>query len=249
MSLILEGQALTKTYRSQEEENRVLNGVDIAIERGEFLAIMGPSGSGKSSLLFALSTIDHIDSGKIIFENRDLATLHDDALSDIRRQSFGFVFQQPTMLKNLTLLDNILLPAWEEKGADKTGLLARANDLMTLAGLAGLEDREVTQVSGGQLQRAGICRALLHQPAILFADEPTGALNSKISQEIMSLFSAIHQQGTTIVLVTHDAKVAAVADRVLFMTDGHIQSEVTQNSADIENNLIHLREQMQDLGI
>jgi putative ABC transport system ATP-binding protein len=139
----------------------------------------------------------------------------------------GFVFQQPTMLKNLNLLDNIILPVAHEGNRNITKFTQKAKALMKKTGIDGLESRDTTEVSGGQLQRAGICRALINAPEILFADEPTGALNSKSAEEIMGLLVEINKEGTAILLVTHDPKVAAMADKVMFMKDGNIVSELT----------------------
>lgn len=222
---IIKGSKVAKTYGEGAEKSLALAGVDIEIASGEFTAVMGPSGSGKSTLLFALSGTDDISGGSVHFGGVELSTLSENGLADIRRTKMGFVFQQPTMLKNLNILDNILLPAVQEKKKDTAALAGTARGLMEKTGIAGLENRDITQVSGGQLQRAGICRALLRTPDILFADEPTGALNSKAAGEIMELLTAINREGTAILLVTHDAKVAARADRVLFMKDGEIVSE------------------------
>jgi putative ABC transport system ATP-binding protein len=222
---IIKGSHIVKKYGEGAETSTALNGVNIEISSGEFIAVMGPSGSGKSTLLFALSGTDEIDSGSVRFDGKDLAELKENQLADIRRTKMGFVFQQPTMLKNLNLLDNIILPAVREKRKDTAGISKKAGRLMAKMGIGGLDRRDITEVSGGQLQRAGICRALMNEPDILFADEPTGALNSKAAGEVMDLLSGVNQAGTAILLVTHDAKVAARADRVLFMKDGEIASE------------------------
>ena len=146
-------------------------------------------------------------------------------LADIRREQMGFVFQQPTLLKNLSLIDNIILPSLSDKKmTDK--LTKHAKNLMESVGIKELKDRKITQVSGGQLQRAGICRALMSQPSIIFGDEPTGALNSKAAQEIMDILLKINEEGTTIVIVTHDAKVAAQSEQVFFMEDGQIEENL-----------------------
>ncbi|WP_419820775.1 ABC transporter ATP-binding protein [Anoxybacterium hadale] len=186
---------------------------------------MGQSGSGKSTL-FALSGMDELTSGSVKFGSTELSALSENALADIRRTKMGFVFQQPTMLRNLNLLDNIILPAANE-GKRDTEKSQKAKALMKRTGIEELENRDITEVSGGQLQRASICRALMNAPEILFADEPTGALNSKSAEEIMGLLVDINKEGTAILLVTHDAKVAARAGRVLFMKDGNIVSELT----------------------
>lgn len=222
MSKLLVSEKIEKLFGSGDERRKVLDGVSMEIGGGEFVAVMGASGSGKSTLLYALSGMDGIDTGEVMFEGKPLSGLSDDALADLRRTKMGFVFQQPTLLKNLNILDNILLPQMRDHRRDAKKLTVRARALMEQVGIADLEQRDITQVSGGQLQRAGICRALMSSPKIVFADEPTGALNSKSSDEIMALFSGIHRAGTAILLVTHDAKVAARAQRVLFMQDGKI---------------------------
>ena len=223
---MITGKEIVKTYGNKAEKSNALNRVSLTIEEGEFVAVMGPSGCGKSTLLFSLSGTDHIDGGSVRLGDRELSNLKENELSDLRRRKMGFVFQQPTMLKNLNLLDNIILPAAQDHRKDMSGVTARARELMRQTGIEDLAARDITEVSGGQLQRAGICRALINSPDILFADEPTGALNSKVADEIMELFEEINHKGTAIMLVTHDAKVAAKAKRVLFMKDGEIVQEL-----------------------
>jgi putative ABC transport system ATP-binding protein len=224
---MITGKNIVKIFGKGNEQAKALNGVNVEIEKGEFVAIMGPSGSGKSTLLFALSGMDEITDGSVKYGDTELSKLSENALSDIRRTKMGFVFQQPTMLRNLNLLDNIILPAAHDSKKNTVKITQKAKSLMKKTGIAGLENRDITEVSGGQLQRAGICRALMNSPEILFADEPTGALNTKSSEEIMGLLVDINKEGTAILLVTHDAKVAARADRVLFTRDGNIVSELS----------------------
>jgi putative ABC transport system ATP-binding protein len=232
MKKLVIGERIVKSYGTGEERRVVLDGVSVDIHEGEFVAVMGPSGSGKSTLLHALSGMDTIDEGKVIFGGRELTSASEKELAEIRRTQMGFVFQQPTMLRNLNLLDNIILPALRDHRKHATDLVARARMLMKRAGISELEQRDITQVSGGQLQRAGICRALMNRPRIVFGDEPTGALNSRASQEIMSLFAEVNAEGTAVMLVTHDARVAAWAERVLFMRDGRIVSELALSRRD-----------------
>lgn len=226
MNSIITGKNIVKIFGKAGEQDKVLNGVNIEIAKGEFVAIMGPSGSGKSTLLFALSGMDEITSGSVKFGDTEISKLSENELADVRRTKMGFVFQQPTMLKNLNLLDNIILPTMHKGKKDIMKLTQRSKNLMKKTGIFGLENRDIMEVSGGQLQRTGICRSLMNEPDILFADEPTGALNSKSAEEIMELLLDINKEGTAILLVTHDAKVAARADRVLFMKDGNIVSEL-----------------------
>jgi len=252
MKNVVIGKNIVKTYGKGAQAANALDGVDIEIANGEFVAVMGPSGCGKSTLLFALSGTDQIDSGSVEVGGVELSKLNENKLADVRRTKMGFVFQQPTMLKNLNILDNIILPSLQEKKKDTATHLQKAKTLMEKTGIEDLENRDITEVSGGQLQRAGICRALMNEPEILFADEPTGALNSKTSEEIMTLLSDINKSGTAILIVTHDAKVAAKVDKVLFMKDGAIQSELrfdNQSQPSIEDKENQIIMQMREFDI
>lgn len=252
MKKIIYGENIVKAFGQGDEKRNVLDGVSIEINEGEFISVMGPSGSGKSTLLFALSGMDCIDSGKVAFNGRVLSSLREDELADIRRTKMGFVFQQPTLLKDLNILDNIILPSMRDNRKNAAKITDKARMLMKKTGIAELEKRSITQVSGGQLQRAGICRALMSSPEIIFGDEPTGALNSKSAQEIMAIFSGINAEGTAVMLVTHDAKVAARTERILFMKDGKIVSELKLpkfDGADIDGRVEEVNLKMREIGI
>ena len=252
MKKILSGKDIVKSYGKGKKTANALNHVDIDIFAGEFIAVMGPSGCGKSTLLFALSGTDTITGGTITFDSQELSKQSEDELSDIRRTHMGFVFQQPTMLKNLNVLDNIILSSLQEQRGKARPILKKAKALMQETGISGLEDRDITEVSGGQLQRAGICRAIMNDPQIIFADQPTGALNSKSSDEIMGVLSAINKNGTAILLVTHDARVASRAERVLFMKDGKLESMLSLGKYDghnMENRINQIRLKMRDFDI
>lgn len=253
MENILTGKDIMKIFGEKSEEVKALDKVSVSIAKGEFVAVMGASGGGKSTLLFALSGMDDITSGSVTFDGIELSGLNDRQLADIRRTKMGFVFQQPTMLKNLNLLDNIILPIVQNRaGMSLAQINQKARTLMEKTGIDNLENRNITQVSGGQLQRAGICRALMSSPDILFADEPTGALNSKASEEIMDLLSNINNGGTAVLLVTHDVKVAARASRVLFMKDGKIISELQLdkfNNCNIGSRADSILSHAQQIGI
>lgn len=252
MEQLLCGQEIIKTYGVGEEKHTVLNKVSVEIGSGEFVSIMGPSGSGKSTLLYALSGMDGIDSGEVIFEGKKLSGLSDDALSDLRRSRMGFVFQQPTLLKNLNILDNIILPQTRDHHRDVKQLTRKARLLMKQMGIEDLEQRNITQASGGQLQRAGICRALMSEPGIVFGDEPTGALNTKTAKEIMELFTKVNQEGIAILLVTHDPNIAARSERVLFLCDGEIVNECKLSKfsdKDLDKRVAEITKIMQSSGI
>jgi putative ABC transport system ATP-binding protein len=252
MENIVTGKNIIKIFGKGVEQAKALDMVNVEITKGEFVAVMGPSGSGKSTLLFALSGMDNISDGSVKFGDTELSELRENELADVRRTKMGFIFQQPTMLKNLNLLDNIILPAVRDGKKDTVALGQRAKALMRKTGIDGLENRDITEVSGGQLQRAGICRALINSPEILFADEPTGALNSKSAEEIMGLLVGINREGTSILLVTHDAKIAAHADRILFTKDGNIVSELPLqkfNGKDMEAKTEKVLAQMAAVGI
>lgn len=252
MKQLLTGKEIIKSFGEGEEKHRVLNGVSVEIENGEFVSIMGPSGSGKSTLLYALSGMDDIDSGEVTFEGEKLSGLSDDSLSNLRRSRMGFVFQQPTLLKDLNILDNIILPQTRDHHRDVKQLTQKARLLMKQMGIADLEQRDITQVSGGQLQRAGICRALMSDPNIVFGDEPTGALNTKTAKEIMELFTQINNDGIAILLVTHDPNIAARTERVLFLCDGEIVDECRFSKfteRDFDKRVSEITKIMQNIGI
>jgi len=247
---IIEAENIVKSFGAGDTPNRVLDGVSMKVKQGEFVAIMGPSGSGKSTVLFAISGIDGSDSGDVVFDGRNISGLSENDIADIRRTQMGFVFQQPTMLKNLNILDNIILPSLKDHRHSRDAIVKKARSLMKKLGIAHLETREINQTSGGELQRTEICRALMNTPKVIFGDEPTGALNSKTSEEIMAAFEQINAEGTAIVLVTHDARVAARAERVIFMRDGNIASEKRfSRSASIDERKQVVAETMQSLGI
>jgi len=249
---IVSGEQIAKTFQVGKEQHPVLLDVSVAINQGEFISIMGPSGCGKSTLLYALSGMDSIDQGQVIFDGMDLTTLSDKELADLRRTKMGFVFQQPTFLKSLNILDNILLPAMRDERKNVRALTERALQIMNKMGIADLAKRDITQVSGGQLQRAGICRALISKPQVIFGDEPTGALNSTSAQEIMDLLASINSEGTAVMLVTHDPKIAARTERILFMSDGAIVNELRLprfTGTDLDDRMVKVVSTMQKIGI
>lgn len=216
----LESQDLTKTYYSTDPPTQVINGIDLTVRKGEFLAVMGASGSGKSTLLYSISGMDRPTSGNVRLEGRDLTSLSDTEMSRVRLTKMGFIFQQAYFLSNLNIRDNILLPALKAAPKKKDAAIARVDALLERFGIAHVKQHGITQVSGGQLQRASICRALACEPSILFADEPTGALNSSMTTEVMDALTDVHSEGTTLVMVTHDPACAARADRVVYLRDG-----------------------------
>jgi putative ABC transport system ATP-binding protein len=244
MNTLLESKQLQKRYLlGKNNEQHVLKDVNLQIERGEFVSVMGPSGSGKSTLLYNISGMDRMTSGSVIFNGQELSALSEKALSNVRLNSMGFIFQHIHLLKNLSVFDNIILTAYLARNADRKTINQRAVELMEKTGISGIAEHDITQASGGQLQRVGICRALINAPDILFGDEPTGALNSKSSAEIMALLGEINRSGTTILLVTHDVKVAAKTERVLFMIDGRIVAEKRMGKYDETHDDIRSREE------
>lgn len=249
METIVSAKNLVKKFGTGAEARTVLDGVSLDIRAGEFVSIMGPSGSGKSTLLYALSGMDAVDGGSVRFRGEELSGMKEARLADARRRSMGFVFQQPTLLKVLNVADNVALPALREKAASSAAVRAKARSLMERVGIAELADRDVTRVSGGQLQRAGICRALMNDPVILFGDEPTGALNSAAADGIMDVLAEVHAGGTAVVLVTHDARVAARTQRVLFMRDGRIAGELALDGGDRATRREAVVARTRELGI
>jgi putative ABC transport system ATP-binding protein len=222
MKIILQAKALVKEF----EGIKILKGIDITVKEGEFLAIMGQSGSGKSTLLYNISGMDRATNGKIIFDGEDISNINDEKISNIRLKKMGFIFQQSHLLKTLSIGDNIVLPGFKAKVGSRENVSSYAKKLMKRMGIYHIADHDIKKVSGGELQRAAICRALINHPNIIFADEPTGALNSSVTKEIMDIINEVNLEGITVMLVTHDAKVAARSERVIFLSDGNITDEI-----------------------
>lgn len=211
-------EGISKSFK----DTNVLNDVSFGIEKGDFTAVMGPSGSGKSTLLYSVSGMDKISAGQVIFEGINISALSEEELASFRLTKMGFVFQNAQMLKNLTIYDNIILPGLVAKKELPEKIRKLASELMRRMAISGIENRDIKEVSGGQLQRASICRAMINNPEILFLDEPTGALNSEATDQVLEILEELNNEGMTIMIVTHDPRVAAKAKRVLYIRDGQI---------------------------
>lgn len=225
MNKVLQVKDLCKTYIIKKNSNNVLRNINFELEEGEFVTVMGPSGSGKSTLLYTVSGMDKMTSGKVNFNGRDISSLNKKEMSKLRLTEMGFIFQQMYMMKKLCVFDNIVLPAYQS-GMSRSEANKRAESLMRRLDIIETAEHEVNEVSGGQLQRACLCRALINEPKVIFADEPTGALNSKAAADVMRELVAANRDGTSIMMVTHSIKVAAMSDKVLYLMDGDIQGEI-----------------------
>ena len=225
---ILEVKDLCKTYIVNKRQNNVLKNVNFMIDEGEMVAVMGPSGSGKSTLLYAVSGMDDLTAGEVNFCGKNIAGMSERELADLRLDEMGFIFQQMYMLKNLTILDNIILPATQSKKQrePRRETMRRGQDFMRRLGIIAIADNDINEVSGGQLQRACICRSMMNEPKILFADEPTGALNKSAAGEVMEELVKLNREGTTILMVTHDSRIASSCDRIIYLLDGQISAEL-----------------------
>jgi putative ABC transport system ATP-binding protein len=219
---MIEIRGLKRHYDQGGSVVRALDGIDLDVARGEFVAIMGPSGSGKSTLLNVLGALDRPDGGHYRLDGVEVSALDDDAASDLRNRRIGFVFQAFQLLPRLDVLENVLLPRRYAREPDPEAP-ARARALLSRMGLGERIHHTPAQLSGGQMQRAAIARALLMRPALLLADEPTGNLDSKSAADVLALFDELHRDGQTIVLVTHDPEVAARAERTVHLRDGRIE--------------------------
>ncbi len=229
MTSLIEVKNLTKLYGQQGSVCQALHEINLEIDAGEFVAVMGPSGSGKTTLLNIISTIDKPTRGQIILDGRETGTLKEKELALFRRDVIGFVFQEFNLLNNMTIRDNIALPL-TLNNVNTEKILQKVGELTTLFGIDSQLDKYPYQLSGGQKQRAAVCRALVNNPKILFADEPTGALDSKAASELLTCFRNVRNQyGTTVVMVTHDASAASYCDRVLFLKDGIVSGKLETN--------------------
>jgi putative ABC transport system ATP-binding protein len=225
MRPVLELSGVDKSYASDGVTVEALRGVDLSVGAGEFVAIMGPSGCGKSTLLHLMGALDAPTTGEVLLEGTSMRALSDRQRTEIRRTRIGFVFQFFNLVPVLTVAENIALPAVVGR-APAAARAERLAELIAAVGLEGLEDRLPNQVSGGQQQRVAIARALFNRPAVLLADEPTGNLDHRSGREVLALFTRLHAEGQTVVLVTHDPAVAASAQRVVFLHDGALVADI-----------------------
>lgn len=227
----LEARDVWKTYQVGDQAPfHALSGVSLHVERGEYVALMGPSGSGKTTLLQLLGALDRPTAGEVLYDGAPLSHLHDKAIARIRGRTIGFVFQSFNLVPRLSSMENVMLPT-SFVGGPRAKRRARALDLLERVGLADRAHHTPAELSGGQRQRVAVARALVNDPLVLLADEPTGNLDSRTGSEILRLFDELHAEGRTILVVTHDANVADRADRILTMHDGRLVSQTPGGSA------------------
>ena len=225
---VIEVNNITKHYLLGSQTVEALRGVTFGIRQGEFIAIMGPSGSGKSTLMNIIGCLDSPTNGTYHLNNKEVSTLEGDELAGIRNREIGFVFQNFHLLARNSALDNVMLPL-KYAGFNRDAQLKKARETLSKVGLESRMNHQPSELSGGQQQRVAIARALVNNPSILFADEPTGNLDSQTGHDVMQLFHNLHQQGQTIILITHENEIAAEAQRVIYIKDGLIESDVKKD--------------------
>ncbi len=223
---LLQGRGLCKVFAQGQVKNKVLEQVDVDILEKDFTIIMGPSGSGKSTLLYALSQMDGVTEGTVSYKGKEITGLNEKQMAKLRAEEFGFVFQQTHLVSNLTLLENVAVAGFVSKKGSTSEIRHRAQTLLTRMGVEEAENRLPSQVSGGEAQRAAIARAMIGTPGLLFADEPTGALNRSHTREVLDLLTALNQSGQSILMVTHDLRAAVRGNRILYLEDGKILDEL-----------------------
>ncbi len=223
---VLKATGLCKSFANNGLQNHVLNHIDLEIYEGDFTVIMGSSGSGKSTLLYSLSAMDTVTSGQVIFKDMNITKLKETPLAILRRKDFGFVFQQMHLVSNLSIFENVAVSGYLAKDRGVRDVNRQTEDILKLLGIEEIKKKLPSQVSGGEQQRACIARALINNPALLFADEPTGSLNRKSGAEVLDLLTKFNEMGQTILMVTHDVKAAARARRILYLEDGKIVGDM-----------------------
>lgn len=237
---IIEAKELRKEYQTGKTTVPVINGINLSLYKGDFTVIMGSSGSGKSTLLYLLSGLEVPSAGEIWLEDKPVHTLDEKMMTLIRREYIGFVFQDFNLVPNLTFLENVLIPAYLVKN-DRKELQERAKVLMTKMNIIDLVDRLPSEVSGGQQQRCSMARAIINNPRVVMADEPTGNLNSSSSESVLDILTELNEQGQSIVMVTHEVKSACRANRIIFLKDGQIEDDLNfENGLGIEEKEIQL---------
>jgi len=224
--MIIKTKNLTKEYEAGSQIVRALNGIDLSVEKGEFISIMGPSGSGKTTLMNIIGCLDSPTNGTYQLNDKSVSQLDDDELAKIRNEEIGFVFQSFHLLPRSTALENVMLPL-KYAGCSENEAVERSKKVLEKVGLQDRVKHSPSELSGGQQQRVAIARALVNQPSILFADEPTGNLDSKTGNEVMNLFKELNSQGQTIIIITHEDNIASQSNRIITIKDGLIESDTT----------------------
>ena len=222
--MIIETKELKKHYQTGTQTVKALNGIDLSVNKGEFISIMGPSGSGKTTLMNIIGCLDTPTEGTYNLNNKSVSQLNDDELAKIRNKEIGFVFQSFHLLPRSTALNNVMLPL-KYAGCSENEAIKRSEDVLDKVGLMDRMNHSPAELSGGQQQRVAIARALVNNPSILFADEPTGNLDSKTGADVMNLFKELNNQGQTIILITHEDNIAAQSNRIITIKDGLIKSD------------------------
>ena len=222
--MIIKTENLTKDYETGTQVVSALKGINLSVEKGEFLSIMGPSGSGKTTLMNIIGCLDSPTNGSYFLNDKSVSKLDDDELAKIRNDEIGFVFQSFHLLARNTAFDNVMLPL-KYAGISKEEATKRSNDVLDLVGLSSRAKHTPSELSGGQQQRVAIARALVNEPSILFADEPTGNLDSKTGQDVMKIFKDLNKNGQTIILITHEDSIAKQSNRIITIMDGLIKSD------------------------
>lgn len=228
--ILISARNLKKDFNTGGITQTIFENLDLDIYKGDFTVIMGSSGAGKSTLMYSLSGMDRPTAGTIMFAEKEITKCNDDQLAVFRRKNCGFVFQQIYLLEKMSLMDNVLT-AGNLCGKDKKAVIQKAKELFELVNIPEMTQKKFsTQVSGGEAQRAGIVRAVINDPKVVFADEPTGALNSNNSEAVLNVFSKLHKEGQSIIMVTHDKKTALRGNRVLYIKDGQIYGDCNLGS-------------------
>lgn len=223
---IISAKGLCKSFAHNGGQIHILSGVDLDIYKGDFTVIMGASGSGKSTTLYALSGMDRATAGEVIFKGEDLVKMSEKKLAQLRHGEFGFIFQQMHLISNLTLFENVTVPGYLNKKRSAAETDEYANELLDKMGLSKIKSHLPSQCSGGEQQRCAIARAVVNEPELLFADEPTGALNRRNTTEVLDLLTELNKNGQSILMVTHDARAAVRASRIIYIEDGAVMGEL-----------------------
>lgn len=224
--ILLKSEKLCKSFANEGIQNHVLDNVDMELYEGDFTVVMGASGSGKSTLLYNISGMDAPTSGKVTYRTKEITNISETEMAGIRVKEFGFVFQQVHLVNNLSLLENILVQAYMNKERSTSDIKEYANELLKQMNIYEVKDRLPSMVSGGEAQRAAIARALINEPGLIFADEPTGALNRKNTEDVLNLLTEINRKGQSILMVTHDVRAAIRGNRLIYLEDGKICGEM-----------------------